>query len=379
MQSRNVRHPGSLIQISTDKIAKKTVTSYYRPNQGGENFSVITQVTNGDFKTVNPHHFTKIYWQEMVGRAIREDSYSISESVGVINTGPTWATPGPSSWDPLFNSALSDVYDKIRSGDVGSGLDLSVGLAEAGQTRKLFADSLRLLGKIPLELALAKRRGKALSSRDLASRWLEWQLAWRPLFGDVYNTFDALMHRRLYAFHRVTGKARDKERNFFSRTVGPYALSVTDVERNMKARLMIEALFQIPNTTRERLSGYTSLNPASIIWELTPYSFVVDWIIDIGGYLRALESAAMYSQRFVSGYAVQGYLDYQDGTTRENSNTGGVKTFVSGKSFRRATYKNRYKLTAQTVFPRTPRFNVNLGWQRLVTAASLLRLQLPKR
>lgn len=36
------------------------------------------------------------------------------------------------------------------------------------------------------------------------------------------------------------------------------------------------------------------LNPQSIAWELTPWSFVIDWFIPIGNYLNNLDAFASY-------------------------------------------------------------------------------------
>jgi hypothetical protein len=30
------------------------------------------------------------------------------------------------------------------------------------------------------------------------------------------------------------------------------------------------------------------MNPAGVLWELQPYSFVADWVVDIGGYIKSL-------------------------------------------------------------------------------------------
>lgn len=376
MKSRTLRIPTPQVQTTYNKVTKTYVTTTNRPNGYGENFTVLADVTNGDFVTVNSHEFTKMKFQDHLGFASREDSVEVNETRGWIHGQPNWPTPGPSSWDPLFNSALSVVYDKVRSGEVGSGLDLSVSLAEAGQARRLFTSSAKLLAEFarsPLRTAV-----KSLSTRELSSRWLEYRLGWAPLIGDVYSTFDALMHRRLYALHRVTGTARTREYQEWRVNAGPYPASTMSCFNDNRSRCLVEALFSIPSSVRNRLAGYTSLNPASILWELTPWSFVVDYVIDIGGYLRNLESAVMYSSGFVNGYYVYGYKQGCLSELRCNSSTGGVKTLAGGLAWREMTYKNRRRLTTATVFPRTPRFTADLGWKQLVTTASLLRQQIKR-
>ena len=61
----------------------------------------------------------------------------------------------------------------------------------------------------------------------------------------------------------------------------------------------VQLTYKLSSPVLAELSSLGLINPAEIIWELTRYSFVVDWLIPVGGWLSSLTSDVGYS--FVSG------------------------------------------------------------------------------
>lgn len=159
----------------------------------------------------------------------------------------------PPSQNNAYNTALSRLYDEIRSQT-----DLSVTAAEWRQTQRMFKSSLEPLTSkgyvTPAlaaqakadDLALRRRlkntditRGDAMREierksmilsrkfglkvgrltdfvtrfrpKEWADRWLEWQYGWRPLAQDVYNVAKQLMDLHSYSLVRVYGRAVDRE------------------------------------------------------------------------------------------------------------------------------------------------------------------------
>jgi hypothetical protein len=324
-----------------------------------ELLSVISDQIHGDRKTVNPHEFKKIIFQEYHGDFHRDDPIESLDQIGIISSFTRYVDASP-NWSNLYNDALSKMHEQLRSGGFGSGLDLSVDLAEAHQVRKMLKDSLKLVNFI-----------RSFKPRNWANKWLEYQYGWKPLVSSVYGTFDALMHRRLFGLQHVVGQSRDtySDYNNFSDLAWPGSTEV--IRRSGSRRARIGCYFRTKNTTAEQLSGYTSLNPVSIAWELLPYSFVADWFIDIGSYLRNVESALLYSQDFVGGYLVFGYRDSQVGQIYGGKTVGNTTTFGSGSASILQSYKQRSRVD-NFPLPSLPSFRADLGWQRLLSGASLL-------
>jgi len=344
-----------------DKATKNVTYIESRPNTTSVGFSVLADNTHGDHKTVNLHEFKKNYLQSYIGTKYTENaSQTITRTGNVANFTDFVNAGSLVDSTSLYNSALSNLLDQLRSGGVGSGLDLAIDVAEAGQVKKMLGDVGHLSQYI---------RGIGLGR--WSKKWLEYQYGWRPLVNSIFGSFDALMHRRLYSLQRVVGKSRRfvyDEKNF-SDTFSPGSRQrVATVGRY---RYKIVAEYDISNTWRQQLSGYTSLNPVGIAWELLPYSFVVDWFYDIGGYLRNMEGALLFGTGFKTGYSVYGYKVDQQGILTGSGTSIGTTIIWNADALSRQTYKIRTPIGVFP-FPRIPRFQSDLGWQRLISGASLL-------
>jgi len=347
-------------QTVTSKLTGMDSVSLSSPITYFDQLTVLQDQLHGDRKSVYPHEFRKLTFSDYVGEFVRDGPTEVLKQTGYIASFTHYVDAHPANWDNLYNSALSKMYEQLRSGGFGSGLDLSVDLAEAHQVKKMIKDSLKLVNFI-----------RSFHPKQWANRWLEYQYGWKPLVSSVYSTFDALMRRRLYSLQKVQGQRHD---SFIDR--GRYddlhwAGSTEITQRESSLRCRIGCYFRTKNDVSEQLSGFTSLNPVSIAWELLPYSFVVDWFVDVGSFLRNMESALLYSQDFVSGYKVFGFHDRQIGQLYGGKTVGDVTTFGGAKAYILQSYKLRIPIMDYPL-PALPSFEANLGWQRLLSGASLL-------
>lgn len=133
-----------------------------------------------------------------------------------------------------------------------------------------------------------------LTTKDVSGLWLEMQYGWRPLIQDVYESHKAFVEltqaprkTRFHVSHSV--KAQYAQSNSYARWDNPSSCS-----RRVTCELV------------EELGAGRSLgllNPASVAWELVPFSFVADWFTPIGDYLDALSiiphlnARVMYTER----------------------------------------------------------------------------------
>lgn len=362
MKSRSQAIYGATAQRITNKRTGVQTVSVSRPFSGVDSLSVMADQLHGDHQTIYQHTFSKVRSKAIEGFLYREDSLEILEQTGYLRD-PTgiWTSPDASS---LYNSVLGDMYDKLRSGEVGSGLDLAVDLAEASQSRRMIKEAFKVVNFV-----------RRFHPRQWANRWLEYQYGWKPLLSSVYDTGKAMMNRRTYSLQRIEGKARLSSDTFGSEGKDtPLAGLVTYYNHRERIRARMVCEFELSNSIKQRLGGYTSLNPLTVAWEIVPYSFVVDWFLDIGGYLRNMESALAYGQKsFRRGYVVYGFMAERtyDLVTYNSKPAGGLTVYGNGGGAERRTYKNRVPLGVYPI-PTIPSFRTSLGWQRLVSAASLL-------
>lgn len=349
----------------------------YAPLSQTQSLTVLAD-TKGHWDDINRHEYRKTIWTEYEGYFERTSSSTYLRDAGTapgnFNFSKYVDALSQAEGTHLYNLALEDAYEKLRSGEAGSGLDLSVDLAEAHQVKHLVSSVPRLVSfwkKIP-----KGRDGQPLGVRT-AQDWLTLQYGVKPLLSSAYGVFDAFMHRRTYSYQRIVGKS--KYRQFSSKTFKKafYGVLDEDIDRDFSQRGRVVMEFQVKQTWRTLLAGYTSLNPVSIAWELVPYSFVVDWFINVGGYLRTMETALLYGSDFVRGCFTYTMKDTQEGWV-DSSGSSGIYSFRSNASARIIqSYKNRIRFGTFPL-PQLPKFHANLGSSQLLSAASLLRLALPR-
>jgi hypothetical protein len=382
MKSRNVSYPIRTVTDTFNKFTHTHTISVSSIMGITDKFTVLSDYTGAkDTSLFHPHQFQKQSTQLYVGtKGLDSTGQTVQTEGFVANFNNLF--PNGEDYTQVLNQALSDLYEQLRSAGTGSGLNIAVDIAEGHQVKKMVSDAMALVKHIlsfrkPSNWirAFNESRGAArkfmTNPRYWANQWLAYRYGWAPLANTLYGSFDALMHRRTYSIVRITGKgySRSTERKSFPDWLFVGSKELVRIDRRTRAKVVCE--FELSNNLKQQVLGYTSLNPVVIAWELVPFSFVVDWFYDIGGYLETLESAASFGQNFKRGFYVTGRRWDQDGQLYGSGVSGTTTQWVDASSYWRDSSKNRYVLSAYPL-PRKPQFKVNLGSQRLFSAASLL-------
>jgi hypothetical protein len=185
-------------------------------------------------------------------------------------------------------------------------LDLPVTAAEAAKTVDHLGLTLIRLAKIVSSIKKGKffkyapqvwkrvkediRTGKFTKYADYAAdAWLEARYAWRPLIYDANNVIKLIKsEKELIPRQTFRGHDGDQEpiSHSFSVSDGTYIAQV-ELEgvhtSSHRAGFLCQTRFE--NALANQLGLF---NVAGAVWEIIPYSFVVDWFINIGGLLRSL-------------------------------------------------------------------------------------------
>lgn len=275
-----------------------------------------------------------------------------------------WFAPGPSDFVPrlpstslAYNACLEKLNRKTR-GD----MDLSVDTFQSRQNLRMFKGIKKLL-----------TFARGFSTKTLANGYLEWKYGWKPILTDIYDIANESVRYVLNKIERYKAVVSLPIEDQYSYTVTIYGCPVpVTVTVKGKASCTLCVRLSVPDFD---LSRWTSLNAASITWELIPYSFVADWFYDVGSYLRGLETSLLYRTRFVSGFR----SDLIVADSEEVGNQPGYdnlgyhyKFFGSPGSNMRYRYFNRTVLTSYPL-PNAPKLNWDLSSSRLLSAAALLR------
>lgn len=271
----------------------------------------------------------------------------------------------------VYNQALEKLYEGLKLSEQ----NLALTLGE-------FRESGRMLGVGKSVFALlatartVKRQFLRNPSKTMSELWLGAQLGWKPLLNDIHGylnwTYTAF-NEGVPVLGRRNKTEQVNDRNGEVQT-SP-GLSVVSGHKQRKAEIKLWA--GLADSSTYNLTRITSLNPLSIVWELVPLSFVVDWLYDIGGYLQLMESALGAGMTFKRGYATEVYYhDLNEKVIMHTQEISGLSIFDNYRSYDakwRHARKRRVKLTGFP-FPRAPTFKLSLGSGQIITSAALLRV-----
>ncbi len=198
--------------------------------------------------------------------------------------------------------------DKLREKIVGSDFNAGVAIAESSKSLSLVTNSATriylalkaLKSGRPGDAAIILTRNTARDGvfkppRDTENKrskwgglWLELQYGWLPLLKDAEAGAQAFAHAMSVPPQQIYRCSRRVVDNIsVASFVGGKGEAYTIGS--------IKAIIREKNMPQ--LLGL--LDPASIAWELTPYSFVADWFVPIGTYLHNLALARGVEGTFV--------------------------------------------------------------------------------
>ncbi len=134
-----------------------------------------------------------------------------------------------------------------------------------------------------------------LAANDVSGRWLELQYGWLPLINDCYEAGTA--------FAALANPPRRTRVTVYNTKRSSYDASSSPI--NWSGITQLYERKRIIYELEEELSTPRSLglmDPLSIVWEVIPFSFVVDWFIPIGTYFENLAMIPRLKGRTLTGY-----------------------------------------------------------------------------
>lgn len=143
-------------------------------------------------------------------------------------------------------------------------------------------------------------QGRKIPKR-FGDAWLEYQYAWLPLISDIYGLQELLKSQidadnLIFQVSSVASDSFPMDQFFVPPTTETqYSLSGDGFEQFIKVVYNLKV-----SAPRLRAIGMGVTNPAALIWELTPFSFVLDWVYPIGSFFQGLTTTQ--GTAFVSGF-----------------------------------------------------------------------------
>lgn len=123
-------------------------------------------------------------------------------------------------------------------------------------------------------------------AKNFANNYLEFHFGWSPLVTDIGNAVEVL--QSVWPPMNVTASAKQLKK---WRTATSYGYN--DYSCTASWRLQTKVEVTNPNYNLANQLGFT--NPALVAWELVPFSFVLDWFVNVGDFLSSFTDLSGYS------------------------------------------------------------------------------------
>lgn len=224
-------------------------------------------------------------------------------------------------YDGDMNSLVTSVQQKLQGKISGKGLNSAVTAFEAPKTAGMIGDAAQSLAKAYRQArsgqwsAAARSLGlqktpSVDSRRSFASNWAEYRYGWRLVVMDVQSLLQTL-HTQLTTrppVYRVTALESIHRKWTWPKTWTfglpngiTDAIRVSGYEHDEITRTVRGGyVYELENVSLAAGQEFGLLNPFMFAWEVIPYSFVVDWFVNVGVVLEGL--TAFQGKRCLTGW-----------------------------------------------------------------------------
>jgi len=202
----------------------------------------------------------------------------------------------PATYDDYVAEAAAKVYNQ--------GHDTFTFLAELASVRTMFCAIFKSMLKLNVP-------GKYGLFKKMDSKWLSYRYGWRTLVYDIASLNEAIigLSGGMQRHHKYAGKD--------SVSTDTTAWDVTDTVGTVHCVYNDKVTIGIRGTVVADVSiPMFQFNPLQTGWELIPYSFVLDWLLNVGRTLAAFSFLSLRPDYVAAkGYKVtvtRTYSEYMD-------------------------------------------------------------------
>lgn len=272
-------------------------------------FAVISDVVSPSFERkmadgeiiMNPLEISKQF------RSCTQDSW-------LLGPAPSWGSrkfegnmvcewsipPSRPSW---FDSRVNDAKEYTLVQAVAKMADPDalalVTLAEAKKTAKMMSRPFVAM-EVLLRRILTRRARLMDEGRNavdaLAKAWLEYRLGWKPVLYDIEGIQKAYKHAESQKPVRLIARSSttiDWKQTVVTKTVKPQTSLVTmrgefQHQTKVSSGVVYDVSEQTLADARNEAFGLRLRDIPATVWELTPWSFILDRFIDVGSWLNAI-------------------------------------------------------------------------------------------
>lgn len=354
--------------------------AYYSKTWTGSNRSGNPNTWNSE---EHPYEMTMYRYFNSGGVITRTNGTTFTGSINSCYGGAIF----PDKWTSNDDLAL---ISKLRERVAGSSFNAGVSLAEAPKGLDMIADSAKRIGyalrfvrkgkfenayqaltgldrdgKVSVKWKPSEKMAGRLypkfdkekfSKENTASNWLQLQYGWLPLLNDAKEGAEFLAQQTLPRKYKV------RVRRHVTAPIQGAAYFTKWKGQNTVHGQIVATLVEV---NVPALAGLT--DPASVAWELVPYSFVVDWFIPIGEYLSARGLAQSLTGTFVTTKFTRGVATFVG-----FDQSVGLKSFSGASRYERCFVKRTVSTSLAIPLPEVKPLSEVFSWKRAANATALL-------
>lgn len=131
-----------------------------------------------------------------------------------------------------------------------------------------------------------KKKISRYAVNDPAALWLEFTFGWSPLVSDIYQATTVLSDPFEVARSYGTATAR----GLSGKSGAGYRAKFSH-----KSRAVCTAGVRIDNPNLALMTQLGLTNPAAIVWDIIPFSFVIDWFVKVNQFINTWNDMAGFS------------------------------------------------------------------------------------
>lgn len=299
------------------KVTRKYTFVRYVKNAAGVKLptqfeALRTRLVPSALRNPPPHEYTT--W----GKEFKQDDFKVGVPGGVShNGGLINELPFETLWDSSDDVAI---VSKLRERIAGSDFNVAVTSAEMHKTMAMLADNAKRMrlfysnfrkGNFPraVDELFGGRKLKRPSKRA-GRNWLELQYGWKPLLQDVHSGAQFAAHTlnspRVFRVEATRGALglSSSSRDYPYWGLG----SDGDVMINVRHQESKKLIAFLTEVNVPQLAGLE--DPASVVYELVPLSWLVDWFIPIGSWLSARSLSQSLTGTYILCYRKRTRYNY---------------------------------------------------------------------
>lgn len=194
------------------------------------------------------------------------------------------------------NTLLLRAYARANEAPIMGGEILATLNQTVSMVRNPFKSATSLLTRMSKYRASRLGKTAASAAKATADTWLEYRYGWKPIILDTQKVIrDANKIRaktdRFRSVARAGDKCEIKVSNNWPATSATHFMGghySMDGKVRCNAGVVYEMANRTPTDQAGAYFGATSRDILPTIWELTPFSFVVDWFVNVGDWLQVI-------------------------------------------------------------------------------------------